>query len=761
MCRSTVTLAAMVGMLVRALSAGAQSQRALPPQVGASPRPLTVADVVGLATLGNAGGFQDADVRSPDGDHIALVVARGDLVRNVVWSTLLIFRTSDLLTAPRADTLLTLSSASDRPAISRLRWLPDNRTLVFLGEAAPDTISQIYTVDIRTRQLIQRTHQPTIITAFDVAPSGDPVLYTALPPSDTSQYARWRQHGLVVDPTQLPGNLVMGQWTGHANDISQIFILRHGVVAPVRLPSADSEFTTCWDELLSVSPTGTAALVACLPRTFPAQWAQYRDPFIDELIHKGAWWPQYFVLDLVRDTLEPLMDVPTIYPAFVERVPWAPDGHAVVFGNTFLPLDVSGPRERAWRTAHRAVAEINIHTHAVTVITRRDSLSAVRWDAATNTVELTPMAPDVENGRPRATPPVRYRETATGWTEVHGPTRGHTPLMLTLEQGMNIPPHLSVLTPGTRERRLVLDPNPGLLARVRFGREQVIHWTTPAGAHWDGGLYLPPDYDPRRPYPLVIQMHGFDSTAFWPDGPFSTTNAAQPLANAGIMVLQLGYPQERVPMVSAREAPTVQEGIEAAIAHLDSVGLIDRTRVALVGFSRTCYYTEYMLTHSTYPFAAAVVADGVDYGYLQYLLFGQRSHLEADSTYGGPPFGAMLAHWREQAPGFNLDRVHAPILVETLGPLSVLFEWELYAGLMLQHKPVEMLYLPEGSHILVKPWERLASQQASVDWFRFWLRGAEDPDTAKVEQYTRWHVLRALRDANAARDVSGATRGNR
>jgi len=32
-------------------------------------------------------------------------------------------------------------------------------------------------------------------------------------------------------------------------------------------------------------------------------------------------------------------------------------------------------------------------------------------------------------------------------------------------------------------------------------------------------------------------------------------------------------------------------------------------------------------------------------------------------------------------------------------------------------KPVDFLWLPRGTHLLVKPWERLASQQGNVDWF--------------------------------------------
>jgi len=37
-----------------------------------------------------------------------------------------------------------------------------------------------------------------------------------------------------------------------------------------------------------------------------------------------------------------------------------------------------------------------------------------------------------------------------------------------------------------------------------------------------------------------------------------------------------------------------------------------------------------------------------------------------------------------------------------------------------------------------------------VDWFCFWLKGEEDPDPAKAEQYKRWRELRKLHEASAA-----------
>jgi hypothetical protein len=55
---------------------------------------------------------------------------------------------------------------------------------------------------------------------------------------------------------------------------------------------------------------------------------------------------------------------------------------------------------------------------------------------------------------------------------------------------------------------------------------------------------------------------------------------------------------------------------------------------------------------------------------------------------------------------------------------------------------------------LSNPAERLASQGGNVDWFRFWLKGEEDPDAAKAAQYKRWRELRKLQGENERKSAA-------
>jgi hypothetical protein len=69
-------------------------------------------------------------------------------------------------------------------------------------------------------------------------------------------------------------------------------------------------------------------------------------------------------------------------------------------------------------------------------------------------------------------------------------------------------------------------------------------------------------------------------------------------------------------------------------------------------------------------------------------------------------------------------------------------------GLRRLGKPIELTWLPDALHEVVKPYERLTVQEGDVDWFRFWLQDYEDPDPAKAEQYKRWRELRKQQEAN-------------
>jgi dipeptidyl aminopeptidase/acylaminoacyl peptidase len=346
-----------------------------------------------------------------------------------------------------------------------------------------------------------------------------------------------------------------------------------------------------------------------------------------------------------------------------------------------------------------------------------------------------------------------YKESATSGA----PT-------VALEQDVNSPPALVITHDGGRTKLVALQP--GLTERYSLGFAENVKWKDRSSRLWTGRLYYPVGYMVSRRYPLVIQFGAHQllnpnqySLSGNESAP-SNASVAQPLANIGVFALLMSDPEERSDrrIAVAQEGPTLVDGCETAISYLDDRGLIDKHRVGLGGFSRTGFRVEYILTHSKLSFAAATVTDNADMSYGQYILAGHAiGQNEEEEMNGGIPVGQGLLNWLSIAPGFNADKVTAPLRMEidTGGVDNLTIEWEMFAMLRRLHKPVEYFVLPDvehGSHPPELPKQQLASMGGAVDWFDFWLNGREDPNPQKRDQYARWRAFRTSQNASVSQD---------
>jgi hypothetical protein len=342
------------------------------------------------------------------------------------------------------------------------------------------------------------------------------------------------------------------------------------------------------------------------------------------------------------------------------------------------------------------------------------------------------------------------------------------------------PPQLFVYQPRQKEVKVFAKLNPQL-AGLTLAHSEEVHWTTSTGFDASGLLLLPPDYVKGGRYPLVIHTKPFGEFFVCSFGDFPSF-APQPLANAGIMYLgpiatkgstqrvedyyPKGYPGYQG-VGGVAEAAFEMDFWDSAVKALDERGLIDSSKVGMIGFSRTGWYTEFILAHSKARYRAATAADNVQYSLGEYWLSHDAGTIKTyDLTYGGPPYGATLKNWLDYSVSFNLDKIHTPLLMEQMGegksydkvdapPMGLAKSFEVFSGLNRLNKPVELYYYPTEDHTPDHPQARLATLQRNLDWYRFWLQDYEDPDPAKAEQYVRWRKLRDLQNADEA--ASGST----
>jgi hypothetical protein len=324
---------------------------------------------------------------------------------------------------------------------------------------------------------------------------------------------------------------------------------------------------------------------------------------------------------------------------------------------------------------------------------------------------------------------------------------------LELHQDLNQSPSVWAASVNDSRQTEIWNPNPQIAAKLS-SVASVYQWLDKDKRQWTGGLLLPSGFKQGVRYPLIIQTHGFNPNEFLVDGAWSTANAARPLADAGFVVLQVEDKYEQVG--TPEEAQIHVNGYAAAIDQLAVSGLVDPKKVGIIGFSRTCWFVEESLLEAPGRYAAAVIADGADQSYFQYMLVApELPGLESERYNGGKPVGKALESWIKKAPNFRLSVLLTPLRLQAINPASLVGEWEIYASLRVQRKPVDMVYFPLGQHVLQNPAERTASQQGDVDWFRFWLQGYERPRPEDPDQYKRWEQLRELLDVGAETEPSG------
>lgn len=336
------------------------------------------------------------------------------------------------------------------------------------------------------------------------------------------------------------------------------------------------------------------------------------------------------------------------------------------------------------------------------------------------------------------------------------------PLILCLRETQLEPRHVAAFDVATGTARVVGDVNPEM-AGFRLGRVEPIEWDSDPRAQQFGyatrahGVILyPPDYDPRRSYPLFIAPY---SAGRFLRGDVGDEHPLLVYAANGFIVLNMSFPgltglmssNDRVGTVSRLYDPALGyphlsiyagstfRGLDLAMTRAS----IDPARISIGGVSHGAFIPLLMMQQRD-RFAALSVASG-SWDQLEYYF------LRLPEPYGErapTSFPEDAAFWAPLDLSQHLDTIEAPVLFH-LADSEVISSGVLIRRMTDARLPVEAFSFPNELHLKWQPAHRLAIYNRNLDWFRFWLQDIEDPDPAKAEQYERWRQLRDLQCRNA------------
>ena len=275
---------------------------------------------------------------------------------------------------------------------------------------------------------------------------------------------------------------------------------------------------------------------------------------------------------------------------------------------------------------------------------------------------------------------------------------------------------------------LVADPYGEQLAQLKIGEVKDFDFVNSEGTEIKGYYYLPPDFDPNRKYPLIVNYYGGTSPT---SRVFESRYPMHVYAALGYVVYILqpsgatGFGQKfsalHVNTWGIRSSDDIIEGTKEFIqAH----SFVDEKKIGCIGASYGGFMTMHLQT-KTDLFAAAVSHAGISsissywgVGYWGYSYSGAAS---ADSY----PWNNRELYVN-QSPLFNADKINTPLLLlhgaaDTNVPPGE--SMQIYTALKILGKTVEFIRVRGEDHHILTYDRRLQWNESIFAWFDKWLKG--------------------------------------
>src|SRR5215204_726300 len=275
--------------------------------------------------------------------------------------------------------------------------------------------------------------------------------------------------------------------------------------------------------------------------------------------------------------------------------------------------------------------------------------------------------------------------------------------------------------------------NDTLLSKLNLTEPEEMWVTSFDGKRIHTWVQRPPDFDPKKKYPLILNIHGGPHAAYG----FVLDHEFQWMAAKGYVVVypnprgSTSYGQEFGNIIQHNYPGDDHQDLMLAVDEVIKRGYIDEKKVGITGGSGGGVLTNWAVT-KTDRFAAAV---------------SQRDISDWSAWWYSADFTQFQPSWFKGSPfedkeGFRnrsaityVDKIKTPMMfilgeADYRTPPGAGGE-ELFRALKYRRIPTVMVRFPNEGHDLSRsgqPWHRIERLQHIVGWFDKWLMGATKPE---------------------------------
>ena len=294
--------------------------------------------------------------------------------------------------------------------------------------------------------------------------------------------------------------------------------------------------------------------------------------------------------------------------------------------------------------------------------------------------------------------------------------------------------------------RQLTDPNPQV-KQFALGEEEEITWKSKDGTTVGGVLVKPVGYTPGQRYPLIVAIHGGPAGADVLS--FNGGYGAQVYAGAGYAVLKpnyrgsTNYGLKHKTDIVGNYFQAGYEDIMAGVDHLIAQGIVDGSKMGVLGWSAGGHWSNWILVQ-TDRFKAISSGAGTSNWismYAQSDVQRNRQFYLGDKL----PYDDFDAYWT-QSPLKYIRNAKTPTMIHVVegdprvpSPQSV----ELHMALKQIGVPTELFMYPGNTHGIPDPRNQLVKSVSEMAWMDYYIRDLGN-------KFSWRDVLKTLEDAGAA-----------